>query len=217
MLRENRSETESLHRLISTKDTELTTERNVLVHRARDGSCARLSDSFSSIAYKSKSNSGNRPTINGVEKRCTRSKVRLRSRPVRSSIDAAPRLEKSNSEEKFQKLLDVYNKLREEHVTVLRRVRSSLRHTIAKHDAIALHVGRRSEKAVGESKSRIHTIESESSSTTAAFIALVRQTLVRARHSMKNWSAAKRTTNRSRRKTSKKSSRKLFNYAKRTT
>ena len=51
-----------------------------------------------------------------------RSKVRL-NRPVRRCIAAAPLLEKSNSEEKFQKLLDVYNKLREEHVTVLRRVR----------------------------------------------------------------------------------------------
>ena len=57
------------------------------------------------------------------------SKVRL-NRPVRRCIAAAPLLEKSNSEEKFQKLLEVYNKLREEHVTVLRRVRSSRSHTI---------------------------------------------------------------------------------------
>jgi hypothetical protein len=32
-------------------------------------------------------------------------------------------LEKSNSEEKFNKLLEAYNKLREEHIVVLRRVR----------------------------------------------------------------------------------------------
>jgi hypothetical protein len=33
-------------------------------------------------------------------------------------------LEKSNSEEKFNKLLEAYNKLREEHIVVLRRVGS---------------------------------------------------------------------------------------------
>jgi hypothetical protein len=32
-------------------------------------------------------------------------------------------LEKSNSDEKFNKLLEAYNKLREEHIVVLRRVR----------------------------------------------------------------------------------------------
>lgn len=31
-------------------------------------------------------------------------------------------LEKSNSDEKFNKLLEAYNKLREEHIVVLRRV-----------------------------------------------------------------------------------------------
>lgn len=39
-----------------------------------------------------------------------------------SSSPISPSLEKSNSDEKFNKLLEQYNKLREEHIAVLRRV-----------------------------------------------------------------------------------------------
>ncbi|CAF1396130.1 unnamed protein product [Adineta steineri] len=83
MLRENRSETDELHRLIAAKDTELVTERN---HRLQ------LEDQ------------------------------------LRQQLDNQRRVEemhklenKSNSDEKFNKLLEAYNKLREEHIVVLRR------------------------------------------------------------------------------------------------
>ncbi|CAF0778826.1 unnamed protein product [Adineta ricciae] len=83
MLRENRSETDELHRLIAAKDSELTSERN---HRLQ------------------------------LEEQ------------IRQQLDNQRRVEemhalekKSNSDEKFNKLLEAYNKLREEHIVVLRR------------------------------------------------------------------------------------------------
>ncbi|CAF3807694.1 unnamed protein product [Rotaria sp. Silwood1] len=83
MLRENRMETDELHRLIAAKDTELITERN---HRLQ------------------------------LEEQ------------LRQQLDNQRRMEemhalekKSNSDEKFNKLLEAYNKLREEHIVVLRR------------------------------------------------------------------------------------------------
>ncbi|CAF3294935.1 unnamed protein product [Rotaria sp. Silwood2] len=83
MFRENRAETDELHRLIAAKDTELITERN---HRLQ------------------------------LEEQ------------LRQQLDNQRRMEemhalekKSNSDEKFNKLLEAYNKLREEHIVVLRR------------------------------------------------------------------------------------------------
>ncbi|CAF3906000.1 unnamed protein product [Rotaria sordida] len=83
MLRENRTQTDELHRLIAAKDTELITERN---HRLQ------------------------------LEEQ------------LRQQLDNQRRMEemhalekKANSEEKFNKLLEAYNKLREEHIVVLRR------------------------------------------------------------------------------------------------
>ncbi|CAF1541687.1 unnamed protein product, partial [Rotaria sordida] len=83
MLKQNRSETDDLHRTIAIKDAELTAERN---HRLQ-------------IEEQLRHQLNNQQSIEEIH-----------------ALD-----NKTNSNEKFNKLLDTYNQLREEHIVVLRR------------------------------------------------------------------------------------------------
>ncbi|CAF0888214.1 unnamed protein product [Adineta ricciae] len=81
MLKQNRSETDDLHRTIAAKDAELLAEKN---HRSQ-------------LEEQLRQQLDNRQRIDEIQ-----------------AMD-------KNSNEKFNKLLETYNKLREEHVVVLRR------------------------------------------------------------------------------------------------
>jgi hypothetical protein len=115
MLRENRSETDELHRLIAAKDSELITERNVILifffisifslqHRLH-------------IEEQLRQQLDNQRRVEEMHALESMFKFIFRIKQIRLF-----NLEKSNSDEKFNKLLDAYNKLREEHIVVLRRV-----------------------------------------------------------------------------------------------